>query len=92
MIFFSVVPTATTQCALTVVRLPPASSTVPAPLLTPPPRLVSSRLVSPRLQIFAPEDGESNADILASYLIAQYAIFVFSSVVLTALTLRNIFS
>ncbi|BGP42192.1 Protein M3 [Rhodotorula kratochvilovae] len=59
MIFFSVVPTATTQCALTV--------------------------------IFAPEDGESNADILASYLIAQYAIFVFSSVILTALTLRNIF-
>ncbi|GAA6055134.1 hypothetical protein JCM3770_007458 [Rhodotorula araucariae] len=59
MIFFSVVPTATTQCALTV--------------------------------IFAPEDGESNADILAAYLIAQYAIFVFSSVILTALTLRNIF-
>ncbi|GAA5922000.1 hypothetical protein JCM3775_003456 [Rhodotorula graminis] len=60
MIFFSVVPTATTQCALTV--------------------------------IFAPEDGESNADILASYLLAQYAIFIFSSVVLTALTLRNIFA
>lgn len=45
-----------------------------------------------RSQIFAPEDGESNADILASYLLAQYAIFIFSSVVLTALTLRNIFS
>ncbi|GAA5891216.1 hypothetical protein JCM8208_002545 [Rhodotorula glutinis] len=60
MIFFSVVPTATTQCALTV--------------------------------IFAPEDGESNADILASYLLARYAIFIFSSVVLTALTLRNIFA
>ncbi|BGP34061.1 Protein M3 [Rhodotorula toruloides] len=60
MIYFSVCPTATTQCALTV--------------------------------IFAPEDGESNADILAAYLIAQYLIFAFASVVLTAISLNSIFS
>ncbi|GAA5959849.1 hypothetical protein JCM10213_008314, partial [Rhodosporidiobolus nylandii] len=59
-IFFSVVPTATTQVALT--------------------------------QIFAPESGEgSNSDVLASYLIFQYIVFVFSSVILTAVTLSNIF-
>ncbi|SGY61296.1 BQ5605_C007g04545 [Microbotryum silenes-dioicae] len=42
-------------------------------------------------QIFAPEDGESNSDVLASYLIVQYLIFVFSSVILTAFTLNEIF-
>ncbi|SCV71473.1 BQ2448_3061 [Microbotryum intermedium] len=57
--YFSVVPAATTQVALT--------------------------------QIFAPEDGESNSDVLASYLIVQYIIFVFSSVILTAFTLNEIF-
>ncbi|GAA5823082.1 hypothetical protein JCM11251_007479 [Rhodosporidiobolus azoricus] len=59
-IFFSVVPTATTQVALT--------------------------------QIFAPENGEgSNSDVLASYLIFQYVVFLFSGVILTAVTLSNIF-
>ncbi|GAA5859042.1 hypothetical protein JCM8547_003980 [Rhodosporidiobolus lusitaniae] len=59
-IFFSVVPTATTQVALT--------------------------------QIFAPEDGTgSNSDVLASYLLFQYLIFLFSGVILTAVTLSNIF-
>lgn len=79
MIYFSVCPTATTQCALTVVRC-----------------ALSVRR-SPRTddffsQIFAPEDGESNADILAAYLIAQYLIFAFASVVLTAISLNSIFS
>ncbi|POY70960.1 hypothetical protein BMF94_6022 [Rhodotorula taiwanensis] len=41
--------------------------------------------------IFAPEDGESNADILAAYLIVQYIVFCFSSVILTAVSLRAIF-
>ncbi|KAM0790694.1 hypothetical protein ACM66B_004552 [Microbotryomycetes sp. NB124-2] len=59
LIYFSCLPTATTQVALT--------------------------------QIFAPEDGESNSDTLASYIVLQYIIFVFSSVVLTAVTLSNIF-
>ncbi|ORY75966.1 auxin efflux carrier [Leucosporidium creatinivorum] len=59
LIYFSCVPTATTQVALA--------------------------------QIFAPEDGESNSDTLASYIVFQYIIFVFSSVVLTAVTLSNIF-
>ncbi|KAK4057082.1 Protein M3 [Microbotryomycetes sp. JL221] len=59
LIYFSCLPTATTQVALT--------------------------------QIFAPEDGESNSDTLASYILVQYIIFVFSSVVLTAVTLSNIF-
>ncbi|KAK4052383.1 Protein M3 [Microbotryomycetes sp. JL201] len=59
LIYFSCLPTATTQVALT--------------------------------QIFAPEDGESNSDTLASYIVLQYIIFVFSSVVLTAITLSNIF-
>ncbi|GAA5912699.1 hypothetical protein JCM6882_005765 [Rhodosporidiobolus microsporus] len=59
-IYFSVVPTATTQVALT--------------------------------QIFAPENGEgSNSDVLASYLIFQYVVFLFSGVILTAVTLSNIF-
>ncbi|GJN92474.1 hypothetical protein Rhopal_005504-T1 [Rhodotorula paludigena] len=59
MIFFSVVPTATTQCALTV--------------------------------IFAPEDGENNSSTLSAHLITQYFIFAFTSVILTAITLRTIF-
>ncbi|GAA5954599.1 hypothetical protein JCM21900_006078 [Sporobolomyces salmonicolor] len=42
-------------------------------------------------QIFAPEDGESNSDVLSAYLIVQYCVFAISSVVLTALTLRSIF-
>ncbi|GAA6043965.1 hypothetical protein JCM8097_004894 [Rhodosporidiobolus ruineniae] len=59
-IFFSVVPTATTQVALT--------------------------------QIFAPEDGTgSNSDVLSTYLIFQYIVFLFSGVILTAVTLSNIF-
>ncbi|GAA5881038.1 hypothetical protein JCM3774_003076 [Rhodotorula dairenensis] len=41
--------------------------------------------------IFAPEDGESNADVLAAYLIVQYVVFCFSSVILTAVSLRAIF-
>jgi hypothetical protein len=43
------------------------------------------------MQIFAPEDGESNADVLAAYLIVQYIVFCFSSVILTAVSLRAIF-
>lgn len=59
LIYFSALPTATTQVTLT--------------------------------QIYAPLDGEDNSDVLASYLIVQYAIFVISSVILTAVVIRTIF-
>lgn len=59
LIYFSALPTATTQVTLT--------------------------------QIYAPLDGEDNSDVLASYLIVQYIIFVISSVVLTAVVIRTIF-
>ncbi|KWU46024.1 auxin efflux carrier, partial [Rhodotorula sp. JG-1b] len=36
-------------------------------------------------------NGESNADVLAAYLIVQYIVFCFSSVILTAVSLRAIF-
>ncbi|SCZ89290.1 BZ3500_MvSof-1268-A1-R1_Chr1-1g01084 [Microbotryum saponariae] len=56
------------------------------------PAATTQHLTSMRTkQIFAPEDGESNSDVLASYLIVQYLIFVFSSVILTAFTLNEIF-
>ncbi|KAM0752507.1 hypothetical protein T439DRAFT_209834 [Meredithblackwellia eburnea MCA 4105] len=42
-------------------------------------------------QMFAPEGARNNADLLAAYLIAQYVVFIFSSVILTALTLNSIF-
>ncbi|KAI5481397.1 auxin efflux carrier transmembrane protein [Pseudohyphozyma bogoriensis] len=59
LVYFSCVPTSTTQVALT--------------------------------QIYCPENVESNEDIVASYLVVQYAVFTISSVVLTALTLKSIF-
>ncbi|BGO99695.1 Protein M3 [Rhodotorula toruloides] len=40
--------------------------------------------------IFAPSGVDSNADLLAAYLLAQYAVWAFSSVVLTAFNLNSL--
>ncbi|BGP16257.1 hypothetical protein JCM10213_007700 [Rhodosporidiobolus nylandii] len=42
-------------------------------------------------QLFAPPGVESNADLLAAYLIMQYIFWAVANVVLTAVTLNNIF-
>lgn len=39
-------------------------------------------------QLFAPADGKDNTDLLSAYLIAQYSLYIVSSVVLTAVTLK----
>ncbi|GAA5864493.1 hypothetical protein JCM8547_005560 [Rhodosporidiobolus lusitaniae] len=41
-------------------------------------------------QIFAPSGAESNADLLAGYLILQYILWAFANVILTAVSLTNI--
>ncbi|GAA5820326.1 hypothetical protein JCM11251_005576 [Rhodosporidiobolus azoricus] len=43
-------------------------------------------------QIFAPPGTESNADLIAAYLIMQYLFWAFSNVILTAVSLNSIFS
>lgn len=40
--------------------------------------------------VFAPPGQESNADLLAAYLLMQYVIWAFSSVLLTAFSLHSL--
>ncbi|KAI5481774.1 hypothetical protein MNV49_000051 [Pseudohyphozyma bogoriensis] len=42
-------------------------------------------------QIFGPESGDNNADLLAAYYLAQYLIYAVSSCVLTAFSLNTLF-
>ncbi|KAH8913789.1 hypothetical protein BT69DRAFT_101647 [Atractiella rhizophila] len=42
-------------------------------------------------QVFAPEGKQNNAQLLGVYLVVQYAVLLFSSVVLTAVVLSLLF-
>lgn len=82
MTYFSVVPTATTQVrSVTLLLRARLLLTSPSQVALTQVRDASQPSVPARtfadlalLQIFAPEDGESNSDVLASYLIVQVSL------------------